>query len=332
VAHRLSGRGARSAVAVAAGVALLSVPQAAHASTSELAPKRLVLTVDQAHRSRPRPAAGFATHFARGNGISYHGGPLLTGRPNAYVIWYGDWSANTATDIIPAFLSSVGGSAYFNINTTYTNGGGVHVSNAVSFAGALTVGEYLPDRASLTDSDIQQIVADAVGGRLPAATPATGHQSPMPKDPNGVYFVLTSHDVAETSGFLTQYCGWHANASIGGRDLKFAFVGDPSANIGACAAQTTVSPNGNPAADAMVSLVAHELEETVTDPDLNAWYDTRYYENADKCAWTYGTVRQLSSPQASSNGSYYNMTIGSKPYLIQRNWVNNWGGYCALSS
>ena len=32
------------------------------------------------------------------------------------------------------------------------------------------------------------------------------------------------------------------------------------------------------------------LEETATDPDLNAWYDRRGYENADKCAWTFGTT------------------------------------------
>ena len=40
----------------------------------------------------------------------------------------------------------------------------------------------------------------------------------------------------------------------------------------------------------MVSVIAHELEEAATDPDLNAWYDNRGYENADKCAWTFGTT------------------------------------------
>ena len=39
----------------------------------------------------------------------------------------------------------------------------------------------------------------------------------------------------------------------------------------------------------MASIIAHELEEAATDPDLNAWYDRRGDENADKCAWTFGT-------------------------------------------
>ena len=68
-----------------------------------------------------------------------------------------------------------------------------------------------------------------------------------------------------------------------------------------------------------------ELEEAVTDPDLNAWYDNRGMENADKCAWTFGTV------QTAGNGSKYNMTLGTMNYLIQRNWVNASGGFCALS-
>jgi hypothetical protein len=74
----------------------------------------------------------------------------------------------------------------------------------------------------------------------------------------------------------------------------------------------------------MASIIAHELEEATTDPDLNAWYDTRGYENADKCAWTFGTT---SGP----SGAKYNMTLGTRNYLIQRNWVNASGGYCALS-
>ena len=75
----------------------------------------------------------------------------------------------------------------------------------------------------------------------------------------------------------------------------------------------------------MVSVIAHELEETATDPDLNAWYDSNGAENADKCAWTFGTTH------TESNGSAYNMTLGARDYLVQQNWVNAQGGGCTLS-
>ena len=104
----------------------------------------------------------------------------------------------------------------------------------------------------------------------------------LPKDTNGVYFVLTSADVTASSGFCTQYCGWHTRGTISGSDIKYSFVGNPDRCPSACEAQTT-GPNGNAGADGMASIIAHELEEATTDPDLNAWYDRRGQENADKC-------------------------------------------------
>ena len=51
-------------------------------------------------------------------GISYHGGPVMTSGPTVYFIWYGNWSGNTATTILPYMIQNEGGSSYFNINTS----------------------------------------------------------------------------------------------------------------------------------------------------------------------------------------------------------------------
>jgi hypothetical protein len=75
----------------------------------------------------------------------------------------------------------------------------------------------------------------------------------------------------------------------------------------------------------MASIISHELEESATDPNLNAWYDSRGYENADKCAWTFGQTH------TAGNGSQYNVSLGGLDFLIQQNWVNASGGYCAMS-
>lgn len=254
----------------------------------------------QANRARPRKT----------NGISYHGGPVMTGTKNVYYVWYGNWSGDSATTILTDFAKSIGASDYFNINTTYYDGSNQIVANSVTYAGSTT--DNYSQGTALSDAGVQAVVSSAISsGRLP-------------KDTNGVYFVLTSQDVNETSGFCTQYCGWHTHGTIAGSDIKFSFVGNPARCPSACEAQTT-SPNGNAGADGMASIIAHELEEAATDPDLNAWYDTRGAENADKCAWTYGTT------STASNGSKYNVTLGSRQYLIQQNWVNFNGGYCAMS-
>ncbi len=244
------------------------------------------------------------------NGINYHGGPVILGTTNIYYIWYGNWSGNTADSILNNFAFNIGGSPYFNINTTYYNGSNQHVSNSVNYGGSTT--DAYSQGTTLSDAGVQAVVSAAISSNR------------LPKDTNGVYFVLTSQDVNESSGFCTQYCGWHTHGTISGSDIKYAFVGNPARCLSACAWQST-SPNNNAGADGMASIVAHELEEAVTDPDLNAWYDTRGQENADKCAWTFGTTH------TASNGSIYNMTLGSMNYLIQRNWVNASGGFCALS-
>jgi hypothetical protein len=247
------------------------------------------------------------------NGISYHGGPVMLGTINAYYIWYGNWSGNTATTILTDFMNSFGGSSYYAINTTYNNGAGSSLSNSVRLAGSTT--DNYSQGTAVSDAGIQAIVSSAISsGRLPS-------------DTNGIYFVITSQDVNETSGFCTQYCGWHTHGTIGGQDIKYSFIGNPARCPTSCIGANTgsVSPNSNVGADGMASIIAHELEEAASDPDLNAWYDNRGYENADKCAYTYGTTYTV------SNGSIANVHLGSRDFLIQQNWVNAAGGYCAKS-
>jgi len=244
-----------------------------------------------------------------GHGISYHNGPIMTGRNTVYYIWYGNWTGNTAMTILPSFASSIGGSPYFNINTTYSNASNVFLSNSVAYGGSTT--DNYSAGTALSDAAIKNVVSSAItSGRVPKSTSA-------------VYFVLTSADVNATSGFCTQYCGWHTHATIGGSDIKYSFVGNPDRCPSACT-NSSGSPNGNVGADGMASIIAHELEETVTDPDLNAWFDSSGAENADKCAWTFGST-------FTANGATANMTLGGRNYLIQQNWVNSGSGFCAKS-
>ena len=237
------------------------------------------------------------------NGISYHGGPVMTSGVHAYLIWYGNWSSGDKS-ILSNLAQSIGGTPYFNINTTYYNGSNVHVPNSVSLSGQSN--DNYSQGKSLSDAQIQQIVA-----------------AQNPTDTNGIYFVMTASDVNATSGFCTQYCGWHTHASIGGRDIKYAFIGNPARCPSSCTTGQA-PPNGSVGADGAASIWAHENEEAASDPDLNAWYDSRGEENADKCAWTFGTTYNNGTGVA-------NVNFGGRDYLIQRNWVNASGCYCAMS-
>ena len=317
-------------LALAVGVAVLGL-QGAEGPEKDIQPNGKGIgtiqhppTPDQAANPQAKGGGGHGGGGGGGgktksNGIDYHGGPVM---PNVhmYYIWYGAWTDDTAKSILVNLAQNIGQSSYYRINTTYyssSNGQVTPVTQNVTFGGAIAMTDY-PRGKSLSDSAIQQVVADAIG---------TAGWGGSGGDEEGVYFVLTSADVTATSGFCTVYCGWHtaANMTLGGtqKAIKYAFIGDPNRCLSACAAQST-SPNGRPGADAMASIIAHELEESASDPLLNAWYDRRGYENADKCAWKFGTMYL-------SNGAWANMNLGGLDYLIQQNWVNANGGYCAVS-
>jgi hypothetical protein len=237
--------------------------------------------------------------------ITSHGGDVMI-TPNVYLIWYGNWNQSNGSDtatgqqIVRDFLFGLNGSNYYKTNTSYYG-----ISGSVS--GTFTVAAEYRDSYSqgkrLSDSRVQAVVSHAISAGLS-------------KDAKGIYFVLTSSDVSESSGFCSQYCGWHTYGTISGTNIKYAFVGNANRCLRSCAAQS-VGPNGNAGVDGMVSVIAHELEETNTDPNLDAWYDSNGSENADKCAWTFGSI------QGRSNGAYYNMTLptatgGQRNFLIQR--------------
>ena len=286
---------------------VLSLATLALASTAAAAsePSGFVLTRDKQAQVQVDPAAS--------RKIEYHNGAVLgtaAAGVNVYIIWYGDWSNNTATDIVPDFLSHLTGSPWYGITSTYTDAANKPVTNKVTLVKQMV--DSYSHGSSLTNAALADVVKTALTNKA------------LPIDQNAVYFVLTSSDVKQGAGinsFCNLYCGWHNTGAgvAGGKtvNIRYAFVGDASRCITSCAAQST-SPNGNPGADGMVSVIAHELSEAVTDADIaTGWrfYTTDGNENADECAWTFGTE------YTTGNGSLANMKLGTRDYLVQQNWV-----------
>jgi len=139
------------------------------------------------------------------------------------------------------------------------------------------------------------------------------------------------HLLSRCRRFCTDYCGWHASGVLLNTTVRFAVVGDPSgcASVSACTTLTAdTAPNKALGADAMASVLLHEIVEVMTDPDLQAWYDSSGLENADKCAWTFGDLTTVA-------GRTHNIVLGGAKMLIQQNWVlptsgSFRGGFCAM--
>jgi len=248
--------------------------------------------------------------------LNYYGGPVVT-TPTLFIIWYGNWGQASGSDtaagqqIVRDWASNIGSSDYFRINATYSQ---KPVSGTAVYGGDAQYSGNL-NTTSLSDSNILTIVNDTINsGRLPY-------------NPNGVYLVVTSSNVNESSGFCTNYCGWHTAGTASAGHVRYGFVGNAARCLSSCAAQTT-SPNGNAGVDGAISVLSHELEEATTDPDpRTGWVDSRGQENADKCAWTFGKT------YAAPGGGYANVHLGSRDFLIQRNlWFSGSSWVCAMNS
>src|SRR4030095_1119371 len=262
--------------------------------------------------------------------ILYHNGPVFPGVANVYLIWYGCWGidcgvmgSSSIQFTLIDLVSRLGSTPYFQINTTYPN---LNNPSQVPSGGLLYGGSAVQRAYShgyeLADSDIAGIVSDQIlAGELPL-------------DPSGLYIVITSEDIsANAVGFCSPGApaSYHEVGTVIGSRFRVGFVG----HAGRCAsgaaspfvapARSLVpTPNGDLAADAMASNIAHVLNTMVTNPEGEAWYDKFGFENATKCQGTFGQT------YTTANGARANLHLGSRDFLIQQNWVNDRKGRCAM--
>ena len=265
------------------------------------------------------------TGSVSGGPIAYRGGRIIPGNTNVVVVYWGSGAmypggpasstglGSSDGSLIGKFLNGLNSDPnhYFRINTTYTNSSGTKAAGTVAYVKYWVTGSTPP--TSPTDQNILDLLSSGFKG------------GSIAYDPNTIYAVMTGPNVNLGGGFGSQYCAYHGNGTVsttsGNQKVIYAAMPYNQGTIG-CMAQTT-GPNGDPA-DPEVSVLAHEIEEATTDPDLNAWYDNRGYENADKCAWTWGTTK------TAANGAAYNMTLNGLNFLVQRNWIAKNGG-CSMT-
>lgn len=255
----------------------------------------------------------------------YHGGLVMRGASHVYVIHYGCWSCGMqgggaeTQRILGDFVSTLGLSPYFRINSTYPDSTGAP-TGALVYAGA--VDDMYSHGNELTAADIAAIVADKFSVGI------------LPQDPAGIYVIFATPDV---SSIATGFCNpgatpFHGQSVFEGTAYRYAFVGNamrcPTMAGPQFVAQDGTflpTPNGDFAGDAMVSITVRALNMIVTNPAGNAWYDRYNLENAEKCQRTYGTT------YTTTTGARANLRLAGKDYLVDQNWVNDRKGGCALS-
>ena len=241
----------------------------------------------------------------------YNGGPAT-----------GTTGTGTADgSLVGHYLRNTGGSARWNVNTTYSqtiDKVESFVQNKMDYTGFWAV------RTASGPSAGETVDFPHMVGLIEAGF----NSGRLTYDPNTLYVIFTGPGVNLGGGFsksALHYCAFHSayrrndgtfvQISAMPYDADFTPAHPADGNF-ICVPQNG-APNGDVGADGIVSALQHETEETTTDPGINffaGWFDIHGFETSDKCAYIYGPVFRNST-------GFFNIVIGGKPFLVQGQWA-----------
>ncbi|CAF4909549.1 unnamed protein product [Rotaria sp. Silwood1] len=214
----------------------------------------------------------------QGDIIYNPGNPVLTGTIKVYTFFYGTWTEEQK-NIVLTFIVNIANTPWFNIlRTYYQEIDGVQTYVTGPLEATTTYNLGTSYGTTLSKNSIPNTLTTLI------------QAGSIPNDPNGTNYI-------------------------------YAVTGDLARSTDNGCSKIDANPNGTPngdrGIDAMMSTVAHELAEAITDPYVNSWRDENNYENADKCSHRYEPTVKL------QHGIKYNVQAGDRRYLIQQNWDAN---------
>ena len=259
--------------------------------------------------------------------LESHGGPVMASNTN-YVIY---WAPPKSAKYAPKYTSGV--DKYFK-DIAHDSGGNQNVESVLTQYGAPYVSHFggqIKDKdpypangcsaapICLTDQQLQNEIRLVVQSRN------------LPIDLQHEYFLLTppgvetcaEPNVCSANSSSPFYCAYHSAFSVPGGVIIYA--DDPYVFEKTCD-KPSEHPNG-PSDSALLGGLSHEHSESVTDPELNAWYNENGEEIGDICAVHYPQREFGEQLGAAPDGSPYNQLINKHRYWYQQEWSNE-GSAC----
>lgn len=271
-----------------------------------------------------------ASPLARTNNLVYHNGPVMNTNSTYAIYWVpaGYTISSGYQSLINTFFQNVAADSGKTSNVYYSttqyydtvNGNILYRSN---FGGAYLDTNAFP--ASGCTDTVSQTTICLSDAQIQAEIDRVATLNGWARGATNMFFMFTAQNVGScySSGScaFSQYCAYHSSFGSGANVTIYA--NQPYAETVSAACSAGQRPNGDDA-DATISVASHEHAEAITDYLGNAWYDRQGAENADKCAWNFGTAL------GNTGLGLYNQVIGTGKYYIQQEWSNASSG-CKLT-
>ena len=261
-------------------------------------------------------------------------GAAGTGTVTVTPIWWlptGYSVSSGYRDLVEQFISDVAADSgtatnVFSPMTEYTSAAGEHIRYDLTAATSVTDTTAFPTHCTPDSgagySDGVAYSACVSNADLGAEVTALLARKGLSSGTSHLYVVLLPKKA--------ELCGDSRNAAKGGdcsvspsggsfcafhswTSAPAIYAAMPYEEANGC--RTGEAPNGVADGDAVVSPLSHEMNEAITDPTGDGWYDSANFENGDECAWIFGAT---SGPA----GGLYNQTIDGHHYLLQLEFSN----------
>lgn len=263
--------------------------------------------------------------------LTYHGGKVQHGTTLWVIFWnpagYATSLSSGYKQLIKRYVEDVAADSGLKSNVfgilpefyDIKNGVQTHVAYKVKFGGVILDTNAVPTSGNCANYTTIAGAATATcitDAQLGAEVEAVRSSRGLPNGLKHQYLVYTpagfgscfnqsgSQGCYDKSG---GYCAYHHFGSAVVKSTLYA--NEPYGDVTGCNNGFS-HPNNSPA-DPTISTTSHEVNETITDPNGDAWYDAAGYENGDECAYVFG------SPLGSTSSGDYNQKINGNKYFTQ---------------
>ena len=336
-----ASRAAVLAIALCSALAL-SVSSASAVVTQLPNGKKLSYGPLRGGLGSPNPLSRSAPIRASEKGnLVYHGGPIMPSNTNYTFYWSPEGSSAYPAGYtlgVNQYLEDLakdsgGVQNVDSVATQYSDEAGEFVKYSSHFAEQIVDTEpYPPNGCSeakicLTDEQLQEQLKKYV------------LEHGLPTGLEHEYFILTPPKVEscfEENGFECSagsknpfYCAYHGFFHTESKEKGpvIVYANDPYVT-GNAGCDDGNHPNNKPSDGALEGGLSHEHNESITDPELNAWWQPGTgEENGDKCR-TFEAASEYGTPLGETlEHASYNQIVNGRFYWYQQEWSNE-GSVC----
>lgn len=246
--------------------------------------------------------------------LVYHGGPVVQSAEHDLVYFDCPAGPTACWGNPSAFLKDLNNSILIHITDQYV---GTTANQRYPVGGAVHVNQTLQTDV-LNQNDILSIVHAAAGKMSIQNSYSNIIHVFLPKGVD-TCFDLTNICYSPDNPPSFRFCAYHGAVWFG--DIgHILFTVEPYQNVPGCQAAQP-SPNG-PLVDSTASSLSHETMETITDPDLDAWWsDVSLIEQGAE-------IGDICDPVGNNMGQYLDpvFLVNGKKYKIQLEYSNRLHG------